>query len=117
MHFFWTVYLGILGTVAIAFLIKGLRTPSSKVDFVVSVITWIGLFGFVTNTSIFTPLVWKIVFVGGLLWDVLFSYIGKHEDGEEALEGISERTKSIITGITLFITIGPLYYGLYQYAF
>ncbi|MFJ7745345.1 hypothetical protein [Peribacillus sp. NPDC097295] len=117
MHIFWTIYLGILGTVAIAFLVKGLRTLSLKVDFVISIITWIGLFGFVTNTSIFNPLVWKIVFVCGLLWDVLFSYIGKHDDGEDALEGLSESTKSILTGVTLIITLGPLYYGIYRYAF
>lgn len=117
MHIFWTIYLGILGTVAIAFLLKGLRTPSLIVDFIISVITWIGLFGFVTNTAILTPLIWKFVFVGGLLWDVLFSYIGKHDDGEAAMEDISGREKSILIGVTLLITLGPLYYGLYQYAF
>lgn len=117
MHIFWTIYLGIIGTVAIAFLIKGLRTPFLKVDFVISVITWIGLFGFVTNTPIFNSLVWKIVFVGGLLWDVGFSFFGKHDDGDEALEGVPQFTKYILIGVTLIITLGPLYYGLFKYAF
>jgi hypothetical protein len=116
IYIFWLIYLGILGTTAIGFLIKGeYKTKAAKVDFVFSVITWIGLFGYVTNNQILTPLVWKCVFVIGLLWDIIFSF--KYVNKEEAYEEIPPSIRPIVIGITLIIFVGPLYYGLFQYAF
>ncbi|XLP25281.1 hypothetical protein ACFMB7_02875 [Bacillus toyonensis] len=44
----WKIYLVIVAILAIISLIRGMfQTPIQKFDFVVSIITWIGLFGFV----------------------------------------------------------------------
>ncbi len=115
---FWMIYLGLLGTVAIGFLIKGkYKTVLAKMDFVMSIITWIGLFGYVTNTQILTPIVWKVVFLGGLLWDVIFSLFLNDYYGEEIDEELPTFLKYAITVVVLVIFVGPLYYGLYRYAF
>ncbi len=117
-NIFWIIYLGILGTAAVGFLIKGkYKTLLSKIDFIISIITWIGLFGYVTNTSILTPIIWKIVFFGGLLWDVIFSIFLNDYYGEEIDEEIPIFLKNIMIGIVLVIFVGPLYYGLFLYAF
>ncbi|MCE4047654.1 MULTISPECIES: hypothetical protein [Bacillaceae] len=111
---FWTIYIGLLGTAAIGFLIKGkYKTTLSKIDFALSVITWIGLFGFVTDTQIWTPLIWKIVFFVGLAWEILYGVFLNDHYGEEPEEDVP----FIIVIIFFIIFVGPLYYGLYSYAF
>lgn len=112
---FWYIYLGILGTAAIGFLIKGDKTIFGKLDFVISIITWLGLFGYVTDTPIFTPLVWKVVFVGGIIWDVAFSFIKSHDNHE--LEEMPKPVRYLFVIGTIIILLGPLYYGLFKYAF
>ncbi|WP_226668169.1 hypothetical protein [Metabacillus litoralis] len=114
----WIIYLGLLGTAAIGFLIKGkYKTLLTKVDFIISVITWIGLFGYVTNIQLLTSLVWKIVFVGGITWDLIFGlFIEDHYESEE-LEEIPKTLRMVLTTIILVIFLGPLYYGLFHYAF
>lgn len=115
---FWLIYLGLLGTVAIGFLIKGkYKTAIAKLDFVISIITWIGLFGYVTNTQILTPIVWKVVFFGGLIWDITFSLFLHDYYGEEIDEEPPVLVKYMMIIIVLVIFVGPLYYGLYRYAF
>ena len=65
----WFIYLGILVISPIGIIIKGdYKKTFYKLDFVFSIITWIGLFGYVTNNQILTPIVWKFVFIGGLIW-------------------------------------------------
>ncbi|MED3729380.1 hypothetical protein [Priestia filamentosa] len=115
VEIFWHVYLGLLGTAAIGFLIKGEKTLFYMVDFIISIFTWLGLFGYVTHTIMFTPFVWKLVFVGGLIWDIVFSLI-KGVRNEE-LEGIPTSIRFILMLVTTFILLGPLYYGLFNYAF
>lgn len=110
----WTTYLGILGAFAIGYLIKGgNKTFSAKLDFVISIFTWMGLFGYVTGNELLTPLVWKIVFVGGLAWDFLYGLKKFNEEAEE----VPKAARPFVFGATVLILIGPLYYGLYQYAF
>ncbi|WP_137790884.1 hypothetical protein [Bacillus sp. E(2018)] len=110
----WTIYLGILGTLAIGYFIKGgYKTHSAKLDFVISIITWIGLFGYVTSNELFTPLLWKVVFIGGLVWDLAYGLKKFNEDANE----IPRSARPAVFGITALIMIGPLYYGLFQYAF
>ncbi|OCA81664.1 hypothetical protein A8F94_22665 [Bacillus sp. FJAT-27225] len=116
--FFWTIYLGVLGTASIAFLIKGqYKTKLSKLDFVISIITWIGLFGFVTETDIFNQTAWKIITVAAFIWDFLFAMFLKGFDGEEILEELSPVKRKIWMLATFIIMLGPLYYGLFNYAF
>lgn len=113
---FWLCYLGILATAAIGILIKdGYKTPFGKLDFVFSIITWIGLFGYVTNNQILTPLVWKFVFVIGLLWDAIISFKKFNEEIKDDDE--PQAIKLAIFGFTLLILLGPLYFGLFNYAF
>ncbi|MFC7370848.1 hypothetical protein ACFQPF_04100 [Fictibacillus iocasae] len=123
MDFLWIVYLGFLATSVIAFLIQGkYNTIRTKADFLVSVITWVGLFGYVTETPFLTPLVWKAVFVFAILWDITFTFIfgdyeyGYAEKGKSKPYGRKEMLPlwSKLFGISLIL---PLYYGLYQYAF
>ncbi|XQY93060.1 hypothetical protein ACNRWW_06600 [Metabacillus sp. HB246100] len=116
----WIIYLGILGAAAIGFLLKGkYKTVYLKLDFVVSVITWIGLFGFVTDMNLLTPLVWKIVFVCALLWDVCFGILFNKMNGEdvEEMKELSLFAKRVITFFTMLVLLGPLYVGLFHYAF
>ncbi|MCP3763844.1 hypothetical protein NLX67_15840 [Domibacillus sp. A3M-37] len=117
-HILWIIYLFILGITSIGFLLKGgYRTPAAKVDFVISLITWIGLFGYVTDTHIFTPIVWKVIFVGALLWDVVFSLNSRHYNGETMFKELPRPLRNTFILLTLIMTIGPLYYGLFRYAF
>jgi hypothetical protein len=107
----WTIYLGMLGTASIGFLIKRkYKTVKSKLDFIISIFTWLGLFGYVTGIQLFTPIVWKVVFVVGLLWDVVYTiFLYDDSDYEEELP-----VPARIVGLVVLV---PLYYGLYHYAF
>ncbi|MDT2048374.1 hypothetical protein ACR3I8_16920 [Priestia flexa] len=115
IEIFWYIYLGILGTALVGFLIQGKKTVAYVTDFLISIVTWLGLFGYVTGTDLFTPFIWKMVFVGGLTWDITFTFVKgiKHEELEELSTPV-QAALFIGTGI---ITVGPLYYGLFQYAF
>lgn len=118
VYFLWTMYLGLLGTASLAFLLKGkYKSKLSKIDFVVSVITWIGLLGFVTETTILTPAFWKIVTVTALLWDISFTMLLKDYEGEELLKELPIVVRRVWMLIILVIMIGPLYYGLFRYSF
>ena len=66
-NIFWIIYLGLLGTAAIGFLIKGkYKTVLSKIDFIISIITWIAGYLVTLQTHpILTPIIWKIVFLCG----------------------------------------------------
>lgn len=57
VEIFWYVYLGLVGTAAIGILIKGEKTLFYIVDFIISIFTWLGFFGYFTHTIMFTPLV------------------------------------------------------------
>lgn len=111
----WTIYLGVLGAFAIGYFIKGgYKSNSAKLDFVISIITWIGLFGYVTSNDILNPAVWKIVFIGGLIWDFMY---GLKKFKEETNDEIPKAAQPVVFGLTALIMIGPLYYGLFQYAY
>lgn len=113
---FWIAYLGLLGAPAIGFLLKGkYKTIAMKLDFVVSVMTWIGLFGYVTNIKIGDALIWKIVFFVGILWDLIFVIFLDHSD--EEMGDLSETAVKITTVVFSIIILIPLYYGVYRYAF
>lgn len=104
----WSIYLGLLFTASIGLLIKGkYKTMQRQLDFVISIITWIGLFGYVTHIQILTPVVWKFVFICGLLWDVIINVF--FIDFEEELP--------LAARIFGLVILAPLYYGLYHYAF
>jgi hypothetical protein len=63
----------------------------------------------------FTLVVWKIVFIGGPLWDILFILI-KGVKSEE-LEEMPTSIRFIFMLGTTLILLGPLYYGLFKYVF
>lgn len=112
----WIAYLGLLGAPAIGFLLKGkYKTVAMKIDFVVSVMTWTGLFGYVTGIPIGVALVWKIVFFVGILWDFIFVMFIDHSD--EKIEELSETTVKATTVVFSILMLIPLYYGIYRYAF
>ncbi|MGE6684490.1 hypothetical protein [Paenisporosarcina sp. NPDC076907] len=114
---FWYCYLGILAIAAIGILVTRYKTPLGILDFIFSIITWIGLFGYVTNTQILNPLVWKVVFVSGLLWDVFFSFKKFNEEVKDDDDDTPQSIKLAIIGITFIILVGPLYFGLFNFAF
>ncbi|WP_282173393.1 hypothetical protein [Cytobacillus firmus] len=114
----WTIYLGLLATASLTFLIRGqYKTKLSKIDFVVSIITWIGLFGYVTETAILSPTVWKFVSVAAFVWDLSFTMLLKGYEGEELLEEMPVVGRRIWMLVTFIVMVGPLYYGLFKYAF
>ncbi|MDQ6418410.1 hypothetical protein RB620_03065 [Paenibacillus sp. LHD-117] len=114
----WTIYLGLLATASLTFLFKGkYKSKLSKIDFVVSIITWIGLFGYVTETAILNPTVWKFVSVAAFLWDLSITMLLKGYEGEEILEELPIVARRVWMLITFVVMVGPLYYGLFRYAF
>jgi hypothetical protein len=114
----WFIYAALLGTATIGFLIHSRHADFPvKFDLAVSIVTWIGLFGFVTNNQILDPLVWKIVFFGALLWDVLFSFKLKSQFEKEEPEAASGAIGTFFMAVSTVILLGPLYYGLFHYAF
>ncbi|MGI2328162.1 hypothetical protein [Planococcus sp. YIM B11945] len=118
IQIFWYIYAAFLATSTIAYLIHGgYKNSIFLIDLVVSIITWTGLFGFVTHRQIFTPFVWQIVFFGALLWDILFYVFLKNSILEEEAEEADMRVMNIITTVFMLALLGPLYYALFQYAF
>jgi hypothetical protein len=114
----WFIYAALLGTTTIGFLLHSRKAAFPvKFDLAVSIVTWIGLFGFVTNNQILDPLVWKIVFFGALLWDVLFAFKLKSQFEAEEPEAATGAAGTIFMAVSTVILLGPLYYGLFQYAF
>ncbi|MFC0190613.1 hypothetical protein ACFFJY_20240 [Fictibacillus aquaticus] len=128
MDILWTLYLGLLMTSVIAYLFQGkYNTLRAKIDFVVSLITWLGLFGYVTETEMLTPIVWKTVFIIAILWDIIFTlflndyeyeYIQK-DNGQTMRKRTYGKKETLPLWAKIFglVMIAPLYYGLYQYAF
>ncbi|MDN7245276.1 hypothetical protein QWY16_18085 [Planococcus shenhongbingii] len=114
----WFIYAALLGTTTIGFLIHSRHADFPiKFDLAVSIVTWIGLFGFVTNNQILDPLVWKIVFFGALLWDILFAFKLKNKFEAQEPEAATGVAGTLFMAISTIILLGPLYYGLFQYAF
>ncbi|QWU43609.1 hypothetical protein [Bacillus sp. NP247] len=107
----WKIYLVIVAILAITSLVRGMfQTPIQKFDFVVSIITWIGLFGFVFDVQILTPIVWQCIFVFSIIWTLTAVFVLRlYEEKDDQLPFIFK-----LIGI---IPTLPLYYGLYQYAF
>ncbi|MED0885149.1 hypothetical protein P4T51_19475 [Bacillus mycoides] len=107
----WKVYLVIIAILTITSLVRGMfQTLIQKFDFVVTIITWIGLFGFVFDVEIVTPLVWKYIFLFSVIWTLSAVFVLRlYEEKDDPLPFIFK-----LIGI---IPTLPLYYGLYQYAF
>lgn len=107
----WKVYLVIVAVLAITSLVRGMfQTTLQKFDFVVSIITWMGLFGFVFDVQILTPIVWKCIFVFSVIWTLIIAFVLRlYEENDRPLPFIFK-----LVGILPTL---PLYYGLYQYAF
>jgi hypothetical protein len=118
VEFLWLMYLGFMGTTAIWFLIKGkYKNIVTRIDFVISIFTWFGLFGYVTSVEMLNPLIWKLVFILGLLWDLVFTlFFAERFAGDFGLE---EEEGKMPFGAKLsgLVFIIPLYYGIFQYAF
>ena len=112
LQIFWYIYAAILGTSTIAFIIHGGRKePAVNIDIAVSILTWVGLFGFITQTQILSSGFWKAVFFGAILWDIIFSLMLKRHFDE------SEGGGTVAAMIFGFVLLAPLYYALFQYAF
>ncbi|GCF75223.1 hypothetical protein CN445_14720 [Bacillus cereus] len=107
----WKVYLVIVAILTITSLVRGMyQTPIQKFDFVLTIITWIGLFGFVFDVEILIPLVWKCIFVFSVIWTWSAVFVLRlYEEKNAPLPFIFK-----LIGI---IPTLPLYYGVYQYAF
>ena len=109
---FWHLYAALLGTSTIGFLIHGGQKPFMvKIDLFVSIVTWMGLFGYVTNNDFLMPLVWKLVFFGALLWDIVFSLTMRRHFAASQAPGTAG------TVILTVVLLAPLYYALFHYAF
>ncbi|MDQ0169294.1 hypothetical protein [Paenibacillus tundrae] len=118
INWLWTIYLGLLGTASLGYLLKGkYGTTLGKIDFVVSVITWFGLLGYVKHIQWLNPLAWKVITISALLWDILFAMLLKDHQGEDLLEEFSIGKRRWLMLVTLVITLAPLYYGLFRYSF
>ncbi len=114
---FWFIYAAFLGTATIGFIFhSGPLNFPVKFDLAVSVITWIGLFGFVTQNQIFDPIVWKVVFFAGLTWDIIFAFTLKKQVEHER-EEVADSAGTFFVVVSTVLFLGPLYYGLFQYAF
>lgn len=112
--FLWTIYLGVLGLSLVAYVKEEWRkyTVLGFIDFLISIVTWIGLFSFVTGQTIFTQDVWRIVFVLGLCWDVAGSLFFPHKLTSREMED-----GPFFLRFASLLFIFPLYYGIYQLAF
>lgn len=118
IHTFWVIYLGLAGVSLVDLFLKSRgNTAAVKMECAISLITWVGLFGYVTNNPILTPLIWKFVFIGALLWDILFTVQRKSREGDVELNGMPKLNKKTVSLLLPVVTIFPLYYGLFHYAF
>ncbi|WP_250886741.1 hypothetical protein [Bacillus sp. SM2101] len=104
----WSIYLIFLAASLIVFLyVEKLKTKRQKLDLVMHIITFIGLFGYVYNVQMLTPFIWMIIFVCALIWGIT---------GIVFPPGYIKKLSIIESIFGVLISI-PLYYGLYQYAF
>lgn len=115
IELFWSIYLAALAVAFLYVLFTYEKDKLTFVDLAVSVFTWVGLFGYVMDEALLTPFFWKFVFIGGLLWDVTFSFKRMVDDPE--LDEVPKKVMYPAFVVFTAVMIGPLYYGLYQYAF
>jgi len=82
------------------------------VSIIISIISTVGLYGFVNNKQFFSKSFWKIVFLVTVIEIIATTIYGVLEDAVElGVEGMI-----FVTGFTLFI-LYPLILGLYRYGF
>ncbi|MGM7680989.1 hypothetical protein ACSVDA_02430 [Cytobacillus sp. Hm23] len=104
----WSIYLIFLVASTIGFLfMEKLKTKRQKLDLVIGIITFIGLFGYIYNIQLLTPFIWMIVFVGALIWEITGIFFPA---GYKLEPSIKEKIIGFLGSI-------PLFYGLFQYAF
>ncbi|MGI2328170.1 hypothetical protein [Planococcus sp. YIM B11945] len=115
-YILWFLYAALLVTFAVKLLNRGgYKNYVYLLDLAVTVIALIGLFGYVTGNELFTPFVWQLVFVGALLWDVLFFFFYKGIAFDaEAADG---PFLAVFSGVFMVVLLSPLYFALFQYAF
>ncbi|MGE6369295.1 hypothetical protein ACQKDD_14625 [Planococcus kocurii] len=113
----WYMYAAFLATSTIGFFIHGgYKSPVFLIDLAFTVIAWIGLFGFVTHSQFFTPIVWQVVLTVVVVWDLLFFLFIKARFTEEEAEA-GTLSMTVFSGLLMLVLLGPLYYALFQYAF
>ncbi|ANU27022.1 hypothetical protein [Planococcus versutus] len=117
IQFFWYSYAAFLATSTIAFFIHGgYKSPIFLVDLAFTIIAWIGLFGFVTHSQIFTAIVWRVILAVVILWDLLFFFFIKSRFSVEASEPDTASMTIASAALTLLF-LSPLYYALFHYSF
>ncbi|MGE7603645.1 hypothetical protein ACQKL5_14320 [Peribacillus sp. NPDC097675] len=109
----WKIYFWIIVGIEVASMfVETVHGPVIEItDTIISVISTIGLFGYVYKKQLLTKLFWKVVFIitvieefSYIMWDVL-------NDPELGLGGLI-----FVTTFTLTI-IYPFFLGLYRYGF
>lgn len=117
IQIFWYIYAAFLATSTIAFFIHGgYKSPVFLVDLAFTIIAWVGLFGFVTHSQIFTPVVWQVILAVVVLWDLLFFFFIKSRFAVEAPES-DTLSMTMASAALMLLLLSPLYYALFQYAF
>lgn len=108
IHILWVIYLGIVGTNTIFSILRGeYKTRLAKIDLLFTIVSFIGLFGFITNHIIFTLSFWKVFFVFLIIWEIWYSFIYFRRE-----QGISVMTVPFILLLSL-----PVYIAVYSIAF
>ncbi len=117
IQIFWYSYAAFLATSTIAFFIHGgYKSPIFLVDLAFTIIAWVGLFGFVTHSQIFTPIVWQVILAVVVLWDLLFFFFIKSRFAVKEPESATV-SMTIASAALMLLLLSPLYYALFHYSF
>lgn len=104
----WIIYIGIIGTnTFISVWNGGYKTILAKLDLTFSLVSLIGLVGYVVGYDILNQEFWKTFFVLWILWEVSYTLV------------VFRRVEKApaINIIVIYIMLSPVYYGVFKYAF
>ncbi|WP_034671797.1 hypothetical protein [Ectobacillus panaciterrae] len=104
----WFLYVGFVIISAIGSIMNGrFKTIRQKLDLFVSVVVLTGVIGYIMGIELLASVIWKAIFVFGLIWDLLFTIVWYDYEKELPLPA---------RAIGLIVIV-PMYYALFQYAF
>ncbi|MFJ7469224.1 hypothetical protein ACIQWI_11735 [Peribacillus frigoritolerans] len=109
----WKIYFWLIIAISIASMfVKSVHGPVIETtDTVISIISTIGLFGYVYNKQMLSKSFWKFVFIITVIEVLTYTMLDVLNDPELGVGGMI-----FVTGFTLII-LYPFFLGLYRYGF
>ena len=115
---FWKYYARLLagifvvGTVVILLRSRSLLRPVDLLDWAVTLVSLVGLFGYVWKRQIFSRVFWAAFLPIALVWDLAYE-VAFHNPAISPAGASSRTPELLVVGVLIL----PLYVALFKYAF